>query len=146
MIYLTEDSVVLFVCGGNLVRSPAAATLFEQKFGLTAYSAGTQCEDGREMILFTLRGLERYGCSVEGQRTRRLTYGLASDADRIIVLMEEDEASAGLPDYLREDGKLGHKTVLWEVPDPFSGDDARVYDVFDEIERRVEVLGEMFYV
>src|SRR5436189_6303067 len=88
---------VLFVCTGNICRSPLAASLLEralQERGIevTVASAGTGAWDGAPASEGAyLVGLER-GLDLSGHRARLLTREIVEDADLILTMARHHRA------------------------------------------------------
>jgi protein-tyrosine-phosphatase len=86
---------VLFVCTGNICRSPLAERLARAQIG-TAFgaaggsvhlvSAGTQAAAGRGMEPATARVLQELGGDPSGFRARQLTGAMAASADLTLAM------------------------------------------------------------
>src|SRR5436189_797269 len=122
---------VLFVCTGNICRSPLAASLLEralQERGIevTVASAGTGAWDGAPASEGAyLVGLER-GLDLSGHRARLLTRELVEQADLILTMARHHRARV---DELGGEGRVfvlgeyaGREGNEAEVSDPFGGD------------------------
>jgi len=131
---------VLFVCTGNICRSPLAASLLERalKRGLevTVTSAGTGAWDGAPASEGAyLVGLER-GLDLSAHRARLLTRELVERADLILTMARHHRARV---DELGGEGRvfvLGEYTGRGsdEVSDPFGGDLGVYRDTCQELE------------
>ncbi|MBV5246879.1 low molecular weight phosphatase family protein [Mycolicibacterium sp. PAM1] len=83
---------ILFVCTGNICRSPIAerlATAYaaqEQIADLTASSAGTRAVIGHPMHANAALVLESLGGDSSGFSARQLTSRIASDADLVLTM------------------------------------------------------------
>jgi low molecular weight protein-tyrosine phosphatase len=86
---------VLFVCTGNICRSPLAERLLRSwardalgagAADLTVGSAGTAAIDGTPMDPHSAQVLTELGGSPEGFRARRLVPGEAVDADLVLTM------------------------------------------------------------
>ncbi|HJQ44884.1 MAG TPA: hypothetical protein VJ870_00990 [Amycolatopsis sp.] len=91
---------ILFVCTGNVCRSPVAEILTRQllreAFGAAATdfavgSAGTTCADGARMDARTAAALAAYGLggAADRFRTRRLDADIVADANVVLALERE---------------------------------------------------------
>jgi protein-tyrosine phosphatase len=83
--------LLLFVCTGNLCRSPFAerrtrSLLGDGRIGVSAGSAGTRAVIGSGMDVVTAGVLAEYGGSADGHRARQLTPGLVAEADLVLVM------------------------------------------------------------
>lgn len=151
MTHLKEKKSVLFVCMGNICRSPTAEGVFRfhvEGAGLAEHfdidSAGTHAYHVGEPADRRARAAaEKRGMSLDGIRARRVNsddferfdYILAMDEDNLARL--EDEAPEEHRHKLRlllEFAQSGER----EVPDPYYGGAAgfeRVLDLVEEASR-----------
>ncbi|HRY47200.1 MAG TPA: ribose 5-phosphate isomerase B [Candidatus Paceibacterota bacterium] len=78
---------ILFVCTGNICRSPMAEALFRHMIqGHGEYrvlSAGLGAADGQPPSAHAVRALMEFGIDMSHQRSRQLTRGLVDEADFI---------------------------------------------------------------
>src|SRR3989440_719266 len=122
---------VLFVCTGNICRSPLAAALLERALkerglDVNVTSAGTGAWDGAPASEGAyLVGLER-GLDLSGHRARLLTRELVEQADLILTMARHHRARV---DELGGEGRVfvlgeyaGRQGDEAEVSDPFGGD------------------------
>ena len=148
---IKEKVSVLFVCMGNICRSPTAEGVFRFHAGqagmverLHVDSAGTHAyHTGEPPDRRARAAAERRGMSLEGISARRVN---AEDFERFdyIIAMDEDNLVR-----LRDDAPEEHHTKLRlflefgesserEVPDPYYGGSAgfeRVLDLVEEASR-----------
>lgn len=149
---ISESKIsVLFVCMGNICRSPTAEGVFRHHVGAAGLSdnieidsAGTHAyHTGEPPDRRARAAAERRGMSLDGIKARRVTaadferfdYIIAMDEDNLIRLREEapDEHKAELRLFL--EFSKGDET---EVPDPYYGGTAgfeRVLDLVDNASR-----------
>src|SRR5467141_2213122 len=136
---------VLFVCTGNICRSPLASSLLERALKergleMDVTSAGTGAWDGAPASEGAyLVGLER-GLDLSGHRARLLTRELVDGSDLILTMARHHRARVD------ELGGEGHVFVLGEyagregdeaeVSDPFGGD----LDVYRDTCAELEAL------
>jgi protein arginine phosphatase len=123
---------ILFVCTGNICRSPLAAALLQRALaergaqGIDVSSAGTGAWDGAPVSEGAyLVGLEQ-GLDLSAHRARLLTHDLVEHSDVILTMARHHRARVD------ELGGAGHVFVLGEyagrtgdgaeVSDPFGGD------------------------
>jgi protein-tyrosine-phosphatase len=134
---------VLFICNANVGRSQVAEALFNQLSDEPAASAGTVADAIVERTKSASRSLKDGGSSaitymneqgvdVSESLRDQLTPEMVQDADKVIVMADEDN----WPDYLRNSGKV----VVWTIEDTrgMGPDSAR--PLYDEIKQRVQDL------
>ncbi|MFI6884602.1 arsenate reductase/protein-tyrosine-phosphatase family protein [Streptosporangium canum] len=89
---------ILYVCTGNLCRSPLAERLTRSVLGpcpaLQVISAGTRAEPGRQMAERTRRVLVRLGGDPGGFVSRPLTPDLLAAADLVLTATTEHRAES----------------------------------------------------
>lgn len=83
---------VLFVCTGNICRSPAAELLFAARLAalprqppITVASAGTAGLSGHDMDAPSAHAVREYGIDPSGHIARRATPAMINDADLILT-------------------------------------------------------------
>lgn len=138
---------ILFVCLGNICRSPLAQGIFEEKIkelGIADHfkvdSAGTSGWHEGELPDPGSREIaERNGFSIDHQRSRRVRMSDKDDFDYLIA-MDSSNAQALMRDYAVQREKVilmrefDHEEDSKDVPDPygFRGDAfARVYQILE---------------
>jgi protein-tyrosine phosphatase len=88
--------VVLFVCQGNVCRSPVAERLFLARIrsdsDLTAGSAGLQALEGMGIDPPSARALVELGADPSGHRARWFTPALAESADLVLTAQTSHRA------------------------------------------------------
>ncbi|MFZ2176782.1 MAG: protein tyrosine phosphatase [Rhodococcus sp. (in: high G+C Gram-positive bacteria)] len=122
---------VLFVCTGNVCRSPTAerlAVAFAEELGitdLTAESAGTRAMVGRPMEPTAARVLEGLGGDPSGFAARLLTPEIAGKADLVITMSERqrDKVLGLAPEQLKRTFTLKEAARLAEVANAASVDE-----------------------
>jgi len=158
-----ESLRLLFVCSGNICRSPAAMEL--ARLGLArrgradveCLSCGTLKLTGEPAAPFSVELLAERGGDLSGHRSRPLSHFLLREAD-LVVGMEQVHRDLAL-DELGGDADLVahgvHVITEWH-PDPALRNDAGIYDFVKapldeyregiaELERCVEgLLDELF--
>jgi protein-tyrosine-phosphatase len=142
---------VLFVCTGNICRSPLAASLLERALKersveMTVASAGTGAWDGAPASEGAyLVGLER-GLDLSGHRARLLSRELVEQADLILTMARHHRARV---DELGGEGRVfvlgeyaGREGDDVEVSDPFGGDLEVYRDTCVELEALAAAVAE----
>lgn len=123
---------VLFVCTGNICRSPLAQGLMEQALlehagggNLVIDSAGTHAHVGEmpHPLSVTVAAVD-YGIDITGQRARQLTPADFNDFDWLVALDRghRDYMEARMPQNARGTVRLLLQDVLPgspDVPDPY---------------------------
>src|SRR5439155_951210 len=120
---------VLFVCTGNICRSPIAEGLFRRLIGnrkdIEVVSAGVHAVRGQPPSLYAVQVCAEEGTDISGLRSQPLTATLVDQATHIFAMtgahLETIQAlfpqTAEKPFLLREFEEPG--TTVWrEVPDP----------------------------
>ncbi len=146
---------VLFVCLGNICRSPLAEAVFRQlvrERGLEDYievdSAGTGSWHVGEPPDRRMRATaEKHGVSMEGIVARQVAPADIEEADYILV-MDKDNLHDVL--YYDREGRWGHKVRLfrefdpqpdtYQVPDPYYGGPEGFEEVYRIVRRTAEAL------
>ncbi|MBC7114222.1 MAG: low molecular weight phosphatase family protein [Archaeoglobi archaeon] len=116
---------ILFVCVGNLCRSPMAEGIFrrmceENGVRVRVYSAGTNACN-LKVPEEAIRAAKIYGADISGHRPRQLTQEIASQYEAIIA-MTRDVAN-------RTEEIVDHEVIMtlgdfarigdWDIPDPW---------------------------
>ena len=144
----TPTHRVLFVCMGNICRSPAAEIIFHQmieraglaeKFNID--SAGTiGMHQGNAPDPRMRRALRERGYTVFGA-ARKITPADLQDFDLILVMDDDNEAHVRAADRQRMHGSKIRKLTSYlrhhqadEVPDPYYGGDEGFSHVIDLLE------------
>jgi len=154
---------VLFVCLGNICRSPVAEAVFRdvvRRRGLghafEIDSSGTgSWHVGHPPDSRMRATAERHGINMDGMRARQFTAGDHSDFDHIFA-MDKDNLQDILaldPGAPQRDGSRYRVRLFreadpepedFQVPDPYYGGDAGFERVFEMVLRTSEVLVDRF--
>ena len=139
----TELKTVLFVCTGNICRSPMAQFLAERLASEAGSpwrpaSAGVEAEVGKGMTPGARRALASRGVRGAEHVARQLSDGMLAAADRVYALAREHKAvmidrfpaHAAKIEVLREAAGLPDA----DVEDPYGESDA----VYEECAARIE--------
>src|SRR5262245_23849147 len=135
----------LFVCTGNICRSPMAEGLFRHATGgrsdYRAISAGLGAMDGQPPSLHAVEAMKEIGADISKQRSRMLTADLVKQADLILGMTHShvDTVTLLYPHaaektfLLREfDDTLD--TFEKDISDPIGG----TYDVYENCRDQIE--------
>ena len=122
--------LLLFVCKGNICRSPLAAAyveakLREQGHQISVRSAGLETTAGKEAHPLAGTVAQQYGLSLQAHATTPLTEDLVHQASLILV-MERSHRCTIIQTYPEAKNKvfqLGYfNDALWtEIRDPYEG-------------------------
>jgi protein-tyrosine phosphatase len=144
-----EPIRVLFVCLGNICRSPLAEAVFRHRVEergwtdrLEIDSAGTSGwhrgapPDSRSAEVARRRGIEVAGASrkVVAADLRRFHYVIAMDEENLDALREL-QASAGGTAQVRRLREFEPRAASLDVPDPYYGGPRGFEEVHDIVER-----------
>jgi protein-tyrosine phosphatase len=152
---LRPGARIIFVCYGNIFRSPMAAALFAtelQRRGLPdagVSSAGLSAKDGREAHANGVRAAEAMGVSLASHRARLLTPELVARTDLIVVMDALNVAvmSERFPDALGRTVLLGAfdpdaRRAGPIIDDPYGRPQDEVTGCYQRIERSARGLAD----
>jgi len=140
---------LLFVCHGNIMRSPVAAELFRARmpsgasFGIE--SGGTWTRDGRVADPRAVAAAARLGISLQAHRSRVITPAMVKRADLICVMDYRNEA-----EIVSRYPNAAVKTILLggvaespdgpSIPDPYMLDTDAVAAIYARLSAAVDAL------
>jgi len=138
---------VLFVCQGNICRSPFAEALLRRHWSGDAGappvgSCGTLPRPGRPTPEFGIAAASAQGIDLRPHRSRYLASSDAEGAGLIVVFDEKNRISVAdsYPELAAPVVKLGDLTDGHDIADPVDGDQAMFDRVYGMIERGVRAL------
>jgi protein-tyrosine-phosphatase len=122
---------ILFVCTGNICRSPMAAALMRQRIAnlglsdqIQVLSAGVWAADGRPASELAIATLAGRGIALGDHRSQAITIPLLEQADIVLVMEESHRRSLFhlAPQYLAKLFLLGELVGQHEdIADPVGG-------------------------
>ena len=142
---------LLFVCHGNVMRSPVAAELFRVRLGAASpefavTSAGTWTTNGRLADPRAVAEAVKLGISLASHRSQMLTRLMVDRAELICVMDHRNEAEvvARFPGASRKTILLGgvdKKSRLGpSIPDPYTLDADAVSAIYERVATAVDAL------
>ena len=147
---IAQPASLLFVCHGNIMRSPFAAELARarldesgQRFAIS--SAGTGAANARPADPRAIAAAARHGISLRAHRSLQLTPELVDQSDLICVMDYRNEAEV-VARFPRASGRtmlLGGAVLTTrepEIPDPYPLEDDAVAEVFERLSLAVDAL------
>jgi protein-tyrosine phosphatase len=124
----------LFVCFGNLMRSPMAEALFRKAIsdaglrGIHGASAGLHAIAGNEAHPWALMASQEIGLPLTNHRAQPVSANLVTQADAIFAMDFQNKAEllAGFPEFeskiLMLSAYANGPFRYREIPDPYFGD------------------------
>jgi protein-tyrosine phosphatase len=142
---------LLFVCHGNVMRSPVAAELFRQRLGAASpqfavASAGTWTTNGRPPDPRAIAAAADFGISLDSHRSQLLTPLMVERSDLICATDYRNEAEvvARFPRASRKTillGGLGRAFgVSPSIDDPYSRNADEVALIYGRLSASVDAL------
>src|SRR5215472_8217570 len=144
---------ILFICKGNIIRSPMAAALLRQHLpeasrgALTVASAGLHTKPDSAADIRAVEVAKEFGISLDTHRTQQLSHALVQRADVIFVMDYLNEATllASYPNVRRKVFLLGAcptrvASRSMEISDPYEGTEADIRQCYQTLERCISSL------
>ena len=136
---------VLFLCLGNLCRSPFAAVATARRLpGVTIESAGFLSHDGRPSPAHVVQVAHSLGVDVSASRARRVTAAQVAAADLIVCMdvTHLDRMAVEFPDAMSKTTLLGlfNPDGPIEMRDPYDMSPSATLGVFEDMLSAVDAL------
>lgn len=150
-----EKVRIMFVCLGNICRSPLAAGVFKaqaERAGLSdqfeVHSSGTDnWHVGQQADTRMRQTARQMGCSLESHRARQFRREDLAEYDHIFVM---DKSNLNDVLFLDQSDEYANKVRLfrefdpepddYQVPDPYYGGEEGFQNVYEIVERTANML------
>jgi protein-tyrosine phosphatase len=135
---------IVFLCYGNICRSPLAAKLAEQRLiGISIESAGFHDHVGRNSPEKMLRIGLSFGVDLSDHRSERVTRDLLQNADLIVAMdLENLESVRDFPEVRDRTtllGLFGNPPML-SIADPYLADEPLTGQICEQVRSGIDGL------
>jgi len=148
---------VLFVCTGNLYRSPLTAAFFRAKLfadgdnkDWMVDSAGTWTQPGQPVSPETIRAAAKFGVNLEGHLSQLISADLLSRFNLVLVMEKghKEALDQEFPFAIHKTHQISQVVdhLTYDVPDPLnSGQEIAILasDLYKLIERGYKIICEL---
>jgi len=139
---------VLFVCTGNLCRSPMAEVLLrarlasdEERQGWLVGSAGVWAVDGRPASVYAIEEMARRGIDLGAHRSRSVTRELVDEADLVLAMTRShvEALRAAFPTCVSKVHLMSEMVgKAFDISDPYGGTRLEYQYVAEELAHLIE--------
>jgi protein-tyrosine phosphatase len=139
---------VLFVCHGNIIRSPMAEVVFRKRCGIPSRSAGLHAIQGNAADKRAVEIAPEFGVSLREHQAALVTHELLAPYDLVVAMDRFNEAR-----LLHRYPEAAAKIVMLgtfapqhlpgdEIPDPYLLDECAIRDCYRTIDACVGQLAD----
>ena len=121
---------LVFVCHGNICRSPLGEAVAQQRFQLKAESYGLDCRDGAPADIRAVRFASMQGIDLTGHASRHIRNYIPASGD-LVVIMEPRHLSQ-LPEHVFATAQITLLGLWLSRPQPY------IHDPYGSGERHFE--------
>jgi protein-tyrosine-phosphatase/predicted ATP-grasp superfamily ATP-dependent carboligase len=141
-----EPRRILFLCYGNICRSPFAEFLAKSRYpSMAVQSAGFHANEGRNSPPHIQSLASRYSINLSDHRSRRVTAGMIRDADVVLLFDSRnyDHFCQEFPDETHKILLLGlfRQQPLLNIQDPYGFDANQTALVLQQISEAIDSVG-----
>ncbi|HEY5119094.1 MAG TPA: low molecular weight phosphatase family protein [Anaerolineales bacterium] len=130
-----KERKILFLCYGNLCRSPMAAGFFNALRGgnpVAAESAGVGAVEGTSAALLAQLEMKRRGIDISGHHARNIA-SVDLEAYEEIIALDREVAS-----LLEKVAPMHPRMRVWNITDPYGGSAGGYRDAAEIVKTYVE--------
>lgn len=141
-------TTILFVCTGNICRSPMAAALFRQRLDedpqrrdWEVVSAGTWASAGRPSTDHAIDEMASRGLDLRAHRSRSIDESLMKQADLVMVMTQNhaEALSVSFPDHADKVHLISEMVgETYDISDPYGGPRREYAQVAEELETLID--------
>ena len=143
------SQIILFVCTGNVCRSPMAAALFNaqarhigEEHLYHAQSAGTWAPENQPASKFAVTSMSKRYLDLSDHRARTITRAML-DAAAVVIVMTQNHAEAlraEFPAYRKKLHLMSElQSAIYDISDPYGGTLEEYESCAQQLEKLIEV-------